>query len=217
MHINKNSILADFREQRCLVPKFLSHLGFSVQFGSLATDYVIGSDCFVERKTISDFITSIADGRLFRQVAWLARSCKHPLLLLEGGGLYHQGRVSSDVIRGVILWITVTKKVSLVRTCNEEDSSSILRLLAKKYSANAAANLQQCRQQRKIITPWQRQINILTQISGIGRQTASDLLTVFKTIDNLAQASDIELMSLPRMGKSRLKSFRQIFPVQTGV
>ena len=83
-----NKIFIDFREKRSRVPEFLIKLGVGFECVNMAADYAISKDFLVERKTIADFITSVADGRLFRQVSCLAASCKNPLIILEGGGLY---------------------------------------------------------------------------------------------------------------------------------
>ena len=216
MKTNQNIIMADFREQRSKVPSLLKQLGVSVQTGNFSADYVIGRDCFVERKTISDFITSILNGRLFRQVSDLAKNCANPLVLLEGGGLYCQGRVPGNMIRGSILWVSLTKKVPLIRTKDEQDTACMLYLLAKKRLNASNQDVQRYHHhQPRHVSPWQRQVNILTQIPGIGKQAACDMLAIFKSADNIIKASDLELMSLPGIGKERLKSIRQIFPSQS--
>ena len=63
MQIEQSKIFVDFRENRSKVPKLLPELGVGVQTADLAADYIISRDCWVERKTVLDFITSIADRR----------------------------------------------------------------------------------------------------------------------------------------------------------
>ncbi|NWG09374.1 MAG: hypothetical protein HXX80_03535 [Nitrososphaerales archaeon] len=57
-------IVVDERERASLVPNFLSDLGGKAGLCS-------ASDVAVERKTVSDFVSSIYDGRLFKQLAEL--------------------------------------------------------------------------------------------------------------------------------------------------
>lgn len=78
-------ILIDFREERSKVPKLLQKFQVQIQTDNLPVDYIIDGEYFVERKTISDFIASVVDRRLFKQVENLANHCANPLLLLEGG------------------------------------------------------------------------------------------------------------------------------------
>jgi ERCC4-type nuclease len=214
MDVSPGQIFVDFRENRSQVPKFLTELGVDFKVGDLRVDYQIGQDCFVERKTVDDFITSIGDGRLFHQVAELAKNFNNPLLLLEGGGLYQTGRVPPNLIRGMMLWITVRQKVPLLRTSGEYDTACILRLLARKVCYLGKPNPQQLKHPRKIISPWRQQMEVLTQIPGIGWQIAKSLLGYCGTVTKLPQLSDEEIANLPGMGKSRIKNLRQIFPFQ---
>lgn len=214
MHLNPGKVFVDFRENRSQVPKFLTELGVEFEMANLPVDYQVGGDCVVERKTITDFITSVGDGRLFRQVIKLANNYSSPLLLLEGGGLYQNCRVPANVIRGVVLWIAVRQKVPLLRTFNEYDTACTLRLLARKASCLRRGNPEPLMHPRKIISPWQQQIKILTQISGVGRKTAKELLSSCGSVAGMAQMSDEQLINLPGLGKERLKSIRQIFPEQ---
>ena len=205
-------ILVDFRENQSKVPKLLQQFNIPIQTADLAVDYIISKECFVERKTISDFITSVVDGRLFKQVDYLARNCVSPLLLLEGGGLYQQGRMSANTIRGTFLWITIKKKVPFIRTYNEYDTACILRLLAKQYGISESISIESLPRKRKNISLWKQQIDVLTQVPGIGRQSAKDLLSTFGSIANIAHADDSALVKLSHIGKERIASIRQIFP-----
>ena len=58
---------------------------FDVRVLRLVTgDYLIDHEVLIERKTIADFAISLIDGRLFPQVARLARSRYRSVLLIEG-------------------------------------------------------------------------------------------------------------------------------------
>lgn len=205
-------ILIDFRENQSKVPQLLQEFKLPMQTAELPVDYIISNECFVERKTIKDFITSIIDGRLFRQIDYLAGNCACPLVLLEGGGLYNQSRMSPNAIRGVLLWISIKKKVPLLRTYNEYDTACILRLLAKQYGYIETIHMKSQPRKKKKISIRQQQIAILTQIPGIGRQTAGDLLATYGTIANIVSTDDSKLINLPHIGKERLASIRQLFP-----
>lgn len=47
-------------------------------------DYIVSDVCVVERKTVSDFVQTLTQGRLFEQLITLKEAYEHPLLLLEG-------------------------------------------------------------------------------------------------------------------------------------
>jgi len=65
-------ILADIHERDSGIAQGLRSLGWTVQETTLeAGDYVIGATVGVERKTVTDFATSLKNGRLFQQLAGL--------------------------------------------------------------------------------------------------------------------------------------------------
>jgi len=205
-----NVVHYDFREAKSKVPEILSRLGVMVQSASLNADYAIGRDCLVERKTITDFISSVADGRLFRQVSELSKTCKHPLVLLEGGGLYNHGRVPKNVIRGIMIWISLSKRVPVIRTYNEHDTACVIQLLVKRYGQPAGLGLPVIK--KRPISPWQQQMNVLTQIPGIGPYAAKDILNVFGSVSRMSEALDVELIAIGRLGKKRVEAIRKVFP-----
>ena len=72
--------------------KLLESMGLEVTLRNLEVgDYVISERVAVERKTASDFISSIIDPQrnLFRQMADLARTYDRPILILEGRDFYN--------------------------------------------------------------------------------------------------------------------------------
>ena len=78
-------IVADHREAASGVIKHLSALNALVRAGQLETgDYVLSDRVAVERKTVSDFASSIMDNRMFEQLGRLAKSYEKPILILEG-------------------------------------------------------------------------------------------------------------------------------------
>ena len=81
-------IRIDTQEQRSGIPDLLAAMPqVHVELTPLRMgDYVVGGDpCRIfERKTGSDFLCSLAQGRLFPQLAALLKSRFAPILLLEG-------------------------------------------------------------------------------------------------------------------------------------
>jgi len=70
------NIIADDREQKSEVIQMLSgkeKVKLEIQRLSIG-DYQVDSRVLVERKTLKDFALSIIDGRLFKQMIFLANS-----------------------------------------------------------------------------------------------------------------------------------------------
>ena len=78
-------VIVDERERGSRVPEELKKFDVFVKFDTLIVgDYLISSDVVVERKTASDFINSIIDGRLFDQAGRLKDSYERPIIIVEG-------------------------------------------------------------------------------------------------------------------------------------
>src|SRR5205814_2563549 len=80
-------------------------------------DYDVGGDPprVFERKTASDFLSSLAQGRLFPQLTALRKSGFAPILLLEGDPLcvgHSQMRPESS--RGALSYITAVRRVQIL-------------------------------------------------------------------------------------------------------
>lgn len=87
---SKASLTIDDRELKSGIYPHLSILEkFSISISRMmAGDYCIDQSLWIERKTMTDFLASITDGRLFKQCQQLKR-CQGPIcLILEGE--YHE-------------------------------------------------------------------------------------------------------------------------------
>ena len=81
--IQKPKVTADYREKNSLVASELIQLGLKVEFRELkVADYLV-NDVAIERKTVSDFISSMINKRLINQLESL-QVYKNRLLIIEG-------------------------------------------------------------------------------------------------------------------------------------
>ena len=73
-------IRIDYREKDSGLIDLLKAMDLSVEIGRLSYgDYIINEAITIERKTARDFLISIIDGRLFRQLSCLKKNCQRPL------------------------------------------------------------------------------------------------------------------------------------------
>ncbi len=78
-------ITADYREKTSGLIDLLKYRGVLVETTKVPYgDYIINNDITIERKTAKDFLISIIDGRLFKQLSNLKKYCSNPILLIEG-------------------------------------------------------------------------------------------------------------------------------------
>src|SRR3989344_143033 len=107
--IDKPKIIADYREKNSLVLSSLKNLGAEVETKELkVADYIV-KDVAIERKTVKDFLSSMINKRLLKQIEEL-QQYKNKLLIIEGveeQELYNDSPegINGNAIRGFILSI----------------------------------------------------------------------------------------------------------------
>ncbi|GIS96222.1 MAG: hypothetical protein CM1200mP23_0280 [Nitrososphaerota archaeon] len=86
MNLKKLRIVVDEREKKSGIPDLLKEIGINLEIKTLPVgDYIVAPETVVERKTISDLISSIFEGRLFDQCNSLGgKHYQFPILLIEG-------------------------------------------------------------------------------------------------------------------------------------
>jgi len=184
----KKKIIVDYREKNCLIPYELIDLGVDVEFKELKIGDYIAGDVIIERKTISDFISSMLNKRIFTQIEDL-KQFESKLLIIEGieeRELYNdnsEGGVNANAIRGFLLSITLKHKIPIIFTKNSEDTAKYLFILLNKKENEMSLNAKKKARNKK------EQIQfILEGFPGIGPKTAKKLLKEFGTLQNVINA-----------------------------
>jgi len=189
----KEKITIDYREKNSLVASELINLGFIVEFKELkVADYIV-KDVAIERKTVSDFISSMINKRLINQLYEL-QQYKNKLLLIEGFDeqeLYNEENgngINANSVRGFLLSILLKYKIPIIFTKNYKDTAKFINLIANKKSQEMGI-----RANKKTLNKSEQLQFILEGFPGIGPKSAKKLLKEFKTIKNIANASEEEL------------------------
>lgn len=193
-------IRADIREKNSLVISELISLKINLKLENLkVADYII-NNLAIERKSISDFLSSILNKRLSRQLQELKQYPKR-LLIIEGmdeQNLYEdkQKGIHANAIRGFLLSILLEHKVPVIFTKDYRDTAKFLYLLAKKKKKKEIS----IRPVKKILGKKQQLQFILEGFPKIGPVKAKRLLEKFKTLKNVINAPLEELSVI--LGKS---------------
>lgn len=184
----KQKIIVDYRERNSLVASTLVEFGFEIEFRELkVADYLV-NNVAIERKTVSDFISSMINHRLVKQLEEL-QQYENKLLMIEGieeQELYSDDSegINANAIRGFLLSITIKHKIPVILTKNYEDTARYLSLLARKKEKESSLNVT-----KKSLNKKERLQFVLEGFPGIGPKTAKKLLSYFHTIKNIANAS----------------------------
>lgn len=194
--LKTEKILIDYREKNCLIPSELKEKGFEIEFKELkVADYII-KGIAIERKTISDFISSMINKRLIRQLQELQQYNKKILLIegLEEQELYSDNinnGVNSNSIRGFILSIILKYQIPIIFTKNYKDTSKYIELLSRKKENSQPLNIT-----KKTLNKKEQMQFILESFPGIGPKNAKKLLEKFSNLQGIFNASQEELKNI---------------------
>ncbi|MGC8479490.1 MAG: ERCC4 domain-containing protein [Candidatus Micrarchaeia archaeon] len=195
------SIIVDNRERNYELLEGLSQSNVKIVFKQLPVgDYIISERMCVERKTITDFESSIIDSRIFDQADRLSKSFTKPILILEGD--INNTNLGRNVILGTILTLYRKYSILVINSISPEETSYLLLKFAEKEQ------LEEKREPRlagikKSHSNYESQIILLSSIPGVGTKLAINLLEKFKSIKNIANATPSELMEIEKIGKKK--------------
>lgn len=191
--IPKIKILADYREKNSLVISELISLNIFPEFRELKVADFLVKDVAIERKTISDFVSSMINRRLLRQLEELQQYEKK-ILIIEGideQELYSDepGGVNSNSIRGFLLSILLKYKVPIIFSKDYKDTAKFISVIAnKKTNSKLSLNVS-----KKSFNKKEQLEFVLEGFPGIGPTTSKKLLKKFKSLKNIFNASQEEL------------------------
>ena len=189
--IPKQKIIIDYREKQSLVPTQLVKLGFEIEFQELKVGDYIVKDVVIERKTVSDFRTSMMNKHLHRQIEEL-QQYENKLLVIEGldeEELYPENNtINPNALRGFLLSIVMKYKLPTIFSRNPEDTAKFISVLSKKQTGEISLNAV-----KKTLNKKEQMQFILEGFPGIGPKNAKKLLEKFGNLQNVFSAPQEEL------------------------
>ena len=208
-------IIADKREKNSLVIAELNEEGISVEMKQLeVADYLISKDIAVERKTVNDFITSMLNKRLFKQLSDLKENYSKPLLIIEGieeQDIYKSDRhpkLHPNAIRGMILSILLEFSIPVIFTKDYIDTAQFLILLAKRQEKPAREI--SLKAKRRAFSLAEQQQFIIESLPGIGPILAKELLKKFRTVKGVINANKAELQKVKKINKKKADNIKRL-------
>src|SRR5947209_1898682 len=206
-------IRIDTQEQRSGIPALLAAMPQAhIEVAPLRMgDYDVGGDPrrVFERKTSSDFLSSLAQGRLFAQLTELRKSRFAPILLLEGDplGVSHS-QMRPESIRGALAYIAVILHVPILPSSGPSDSARLVYAAAKQCQVGHAARGPGGG--RRAASLPERQMQILLSLPGIGPVTARAVCARFRSLHDLLSADAAALAAVPGVSPARAAALEQL-------
>ncbi len=107
-----------------------------------------------ERKTGSDFLGSLAQGRLFAQLTALRKSRFAPVLLLEGDPLrVSHSQMRPESIRGALTYITAILRVPILPSSGPAESAHLVYAAARQCQTPRCHRLRVARREKHETPP----------------------------------------------------------------
>ncbi len=206
-------VRVDTQEQRSGIPDLLAAMPqvhievIPLRMG----DYDVGGDpCRVfERKTASDFLSSLAQGRLFAQLTALRKSRFAPILLLEGDPLrVGHSQMRPESIRGALTYITAILRVPILPSSGPSDSAHLVYAAAKQCQVVRATPGPTTGRRRA--SQSEQQMQVLLALPGVGPATARAVCARFGSLHELLSADSAQLSTVPGVGPSRAAALEQL-------
>ena len=198
-------IIVDQREKNSLVAHELVNLGAKIRFERLpVADYLIGNIA-VERKTVSDFISSMINKRLLRQLEEIKQFDKQ-LLIVEGD--LAKADFNKNAIRGMLLSTMLDFGVPVAFTNDYDETAEFLFSLAKRVSKKKVDF--GLKVKKKTYSIAEQQQLLVEGLPSIGPNLAKALLREFKTITALVNASLEDLQKVEKIGKKKAEIIRRL-------
>jgi ERCC4-type nuclease len=200
-------LYADVNEPDAVIAH-LRALGAPVEVRRLQpADYVIGPIA-VERKTVSDFASSLFNKRLFDQVDRLRASYDQALLVLEGDlGMLDEFQ-GPGAFYGALCHIAVDRGVPVLPTADREQTALLLATLHKRLDREPA--VYGLRHKPPGLSPSQEMMFVVQGLPNVGGVLSARLLDRFGTVRRVMRAQERELRRIPLVGPEKARRVAEV-------
>jgi ERCC4-type nuclease len=171
-------------------------------------DYLVDGRFLFERKTLTDLVAAIIDGRLFKQALRLAGTPFRPVMILEGTSrdLADSG-MRWESVQGALVTVALFCGIPLLRTRTPEETVRTMLFAARQAQTCATGALPRHGWRPK--GKQARQLYILQGLPNIGPERARRLLARFGSIEAAFNARPEELLSVAGIGQRVADNIRR--------
>lgn len=201
-------VIADNRERGSGVPELLTSMGVTVVFKQLdISDYIISNKVAIERKSASDFISSIFDGRLFNQALRLSDTYEQAIIIVENELTRLETLVKNPkIVRGALVSLAIDYGITVIFSQSINETAELIKLAAEHEQKTGRKII--IHHKPKLSTTKDWQVYIIGSLPGIGPKLAEKLLSKFTTVRGVFQAKPSELEAI--IGEERAKKILEI-------
>lgn len=180
-------IHVDYRERKII--DILNNLNIEHKIFTLDIGDILIGDILIERKTLSDLVASIKDGRYQEQKMRLKQYNGKVIFLIEG--FLEKSNPNYDMILGAMVSIQFKDNFLVYQTKDVESSVEFVLRVIKKYGEFGemkggyfeSVNIKK----KENYTPELYYLSILTEIPGVSKSIAQEIQKTCPTLPELIQ------------------------------
>ena len=211
--MNNLKITADYREKTSGLIELLENRGVLLDTTKIPYgDYIINDVITVERKTAKDFLISIIDGRLFKQLSNLKKYCTNPILLIEGNPYKTDHKFDRMAIKGALISAQTIWYVPVIFSRSKEDSRDILLMISRQIET--CIDVVPLRGGYRPKRLKSKQLYILQGLPQVGPKLAKRLIKHFKSVSNVMHASVQALSEVDGIGKVTAEKIQEVLDAE---
>lgn len=209
MKIENLRIVVDERERKSGIPDLLRAVGINLEIKTLPIgDYVVAPETIVERKSVSDLISSIFDGRLFDQCNRLKEHFTHPIILMEGNVEEIEQIVENPLVfYGALSAVAIDFKIPIIPTPSATHTAKMLVSMCSRKDTLRGPFLKKIKKSDDV---YRQQLSVLCSLPGIGEKLATRMLSKFGSPTKTLNASLADLAKIEGLGEARAKKIKQM-------
>ncbi|XP_078274426.1 DNA repair endonuclease XPF [Rhinoraja longicauda] len=207
----QHRIIVDLREFRSELPSLIHRHGIDVEPVTLEVgDYILTPDICVERKSVSDLIGSLNNGRLYTQCIAMSRYYKRPVLLIEFDpnkpfalnfrGSFHQEISVNDITSKLALLTLHFPKLRIIWCPSPHVSAELFEELKQKRPQPDAATAMAVTTDSEIVSESDRYNpgpqDFLMKMPGVNAKNCRALMNRVKNIAELVKLSQEQLADI---------------------
>ena len=203
-------VFIDNRELKSRVAKFLYEMGIELKPMQLdVADFQVSERVGIERKEVNDFLSSIVDGRLFKQMLELNEHFEKPVLVLEGRGLFELRDIHENSVRGALLSIAVDYGIPILWADSPLETAKYVAQIAKREQIEYDKTVQ-IRGGKRPDSLKERQEYIVAGLPNVGAKLGKALLEEFGSVEKIFCAGEGELKKVEKIGEKKANEIRRV-------
>jgi len=209
-------IVVDHREARNHVFMHLKDTDAELACEQLKTgDYICSDRVVVERKTIADFVQSLLDQRIFRQVSEMKECFEKPVLIIEGDpDQIISGRdVHPNAIRGALASLALDHRIPMVWTRNPKETAEQIYWFARREQVDAKRAIA-IRSPSGKDSIADMQEFLVAGLPNINTKLSRNLLKKFKTPRRVFSARPERLMKAEGIGELKARKIWELLNLE---